>query len=122
MSGNRGFTLVELAAVIAIIGLLYAAGVPVYEKAVIRARESALLENLKVMRQAIDQYYRDNMAYPEKLEDLVEKRYLRRIPDDPLTGMADWGTEPSGDELQDIYDVRSLSSDSSLDGTSYSEW
>ncbi|MDD2716610.1 MAG: prepilin-type N-terminal cleavage/methylation domain-containing protein [Candidatus Wallbacteria bacterium] len=122
MNGRRGFTLVELAAVITIIGLLYAVGTPIYRSSIQRAKESALLEDLKVMRKAIDVFYADQLRYPERLDELVDKRYLRKIPEDPFTGVADWNTLTSDAEASDVYDVKSRYSGISEDGMAYSEW
>src|SRR5574342_257296 len=82
----RGFTLVELLVVMAIIALLLALAAPRYFKSVNKAEEAVLKENLTLMRDAIDKFYADTGKYPPNLEELVSKRYLRKIPDDPVTG------------------------------------
>ncbi len=88
----RGFTMVELVVVMAMIGLLLSIAVPRYLDALARGRERALEHNLAQLRVAIDQYYGDRGAYPERLQDLVDHRYLRALPPDPYTDRPDWRT------------------------------
>lgn len=125
---RRGFTLIELLIVMAVIATLVAVAVPIYQKSVIRAKESVLKQNLFSMRTVIDEYTYDKAKAPQALDDLVKEGYLRQVPVDPMTGSADWEvvmedavtsvnqTEPG------IFDVRSGSDGKSLDGTVYSEW
>ncbi len=129
--GQRGFTLIELIIVIAIIGILATIAVPAMRTAPQRAREAALKENLFTMRSCIDQYLADRGTYPPSLEALVEEGYLRRIPDDPVTRAPDWQVvyaEADEDEdllpegSQGVIDVHSASQDIGLDGTPYAEW
>lgn len=84
----RGFTLIELLVVMAIIATLLAIAAPRYLNSTDDAREAALKSDLRTMREAIDHYHADRGVYPETLDDLVEKRYLRAIPVDPITGDA----------------------------------
>ena len=127
----RGFTLVEIMAVLAIVAILAAIAVPVYTKSVVRAREAALSENLYIMRDAIDKYYGDNQAYPDGLEILIEKRYLRALPLDPMTKSTETWTEDfegpiGGDDFSEgaagMRDVHSGSEMIGRNGISYSEW
>lgn len=124
---QRGFTLLELMIVLAIMGILITIAQPNLKKSVIRAREVVLLENLFQMREAIDQYYADNGKYPNMLNDLINtqersKSYLRDIPKDPFTGMTDWIiVAPEGDE-GGVFDVHSASPEIALDGTPYNIW
>ncbi len=129
-SGKRllGFTLIELMIVMAVIAVLVSVAVPMYQKSVIRARETVLRQNLFTLRTVIDEYTYDKAKAPQSLEDLVREGYLRQIPVDPITGQADWEiimedavtsvnqTEPG------IFDVRSRSTARSLEGTPYNEW
>jgi len=105
----RGFTLIELLVVMVIIASLLAIAVPRYFKSLDRAKEVVLAQDLKVMREAIDHYYGDRGTYPEKLQELVDARYLRSLPVDPVTKSADtWITEQNEDpEVPGIRDVRS---------------
>jgi len=125
---DRGFTLLELMAVMFIMSVLAGIAMPQFRVSVIRAREAVLLEDLFQFRDLIDQYYADKGRYPPSLETLVEEGYLRRIPKDPLTGRADWQVvyeEPSGDDFTlelGIYDIHSSAPGISLSGTPYSEW
>jgi general secretion pathway protein G len=125
-SGRLGFTLVELMIVMAIISIMVAVAVPMYQKSVIRARETVLRQNLFTLRTVIDEYTYDKAKAPQSLEDLVREGYLRQIPTDPLTGQNDWQTvmEDSVSSVNQtepgIFDVKS--DKKSLEGTPYSEW
>ena len=124
-----GFTLIELMIVMAIIAILVGIAIPVYNRAITRARESVLKNNLFTLRTVIDEYTYDKGKAPQNLQDLVGDGYLRVIPVDPMTGSSDsWKvimedaltavnqTEPG------IFDVRSGSDKTSLEGTPYAEW
>ncbi|MGE5850793.1 MAG: type IV pilin protein [Candidatus Methylomirabilota bacterium] len=122
----RGFTLIELLIVITIIGILITLAQPSYNRAVTAAKEATLKENLFILRDAIDQYYADNAKYPMALSDLAEKKYIRRVPKDPVTGSVEtwvlvYFTDEQGQQ-QGIFDVKSGSEAVALDGTSYHEW
>ncbi|KIH76452.1 type II secretion system protein G (GspG) [Geoalkalibacter ferrihydriticus] len=126
---SRGFTLIELIIVMTILGILATIAVPSYQRSVIKARETALAENLYQMRQAIDAHFADNARYPESLDDLIQKRYLRTIPVDPFTRSADtWETvapEPldTGEFAEGwVFDVFSGSDLVGLNGIPYREW
>jgi general secretion pathway protein G len=125
--GERGFTLLELITVVSLIAILTAIALPNYKAAIIQAKEAVLREDLFQFRDRIDQYYADKGKYPESLEALLEQGYLRAIPADPMTGVADWTVipaepDPDDPDVTGIYDVKSSSTGVSLGGTPYSEW
>ncbi len=129
-NGKRaGFTLIELMIVMAIIAVLVSMAVPIYQKSIIRAKETVLRNNLFTMRTVIDEYTYDKQKAPQTLDDLVSEGYLREIPMDPMTGSNQTWKTIMEDALTSvnqtepgIYDVRSGSDANSLDGTPYSEW
>ena len=126
---QSGFTLIELMIVMAIITVIISMAVPMYQKSILRSKESVLHNNLFTMRTVIDEYTYDKQKGPASLEDLVKEGYLRQVPMDPITGqntswkliMEDSATSASSTETG-IYDVRSGATRSSLEGTPYSEW
>ncbi len=126
---RRGFTLIEMMVVMAIIVILIAVAVPFYQKAIIRAKESVLHNNLFAMRSAIDEYSYDKQKAPQSLQDLVTAGYLHDVPEDPITKsrdtwkiiMEDAGQAVSSSE-PGIFDIRSGSDKIGLDGTHYSDW
>jgi general secretion pathway protein G len=122
---GRGFTLIELLVVMAIIALLLTLAAPRYFQSVQRSREAVLKEDLHLMRDAIDKHYADTGKYPANLEELVTKKYLRRIPVDPITESATtWiiVDPPDKPGAQAVYDVRSGATGKSLGGTPYGEF
>ena len=125
---ERGFTLIELMTVALVVSVLAAIALPQYKNAIKHSQEAVLRENLYRMRDLIDQYYADKGKYPASLETLVEEGYLRKVPNDPITGLPDWQTElaeidaDNPGETPGIYNVKSASPDNSLSGTPYSEW
>ncbi|WP_119154255.1 type II secretion system protein [Caldimonas tepidiphila] len=123
-TGPRGFTLIELLVVMAIVATLLALVVPRYSQSVDHAREAALRHDLAVMRDAIDKHFADTGRYPASLQELAAKKYLRRIPVDPITRSPDtWViVPPGGDREGGVHDVGSGAQGSALDGTPYSQW
>ena len=129
-SGKRaGFTIMELMVSMAIVLVVISVAVPLYQKSVIRARESVLRQNLASLRNVIDEYSYDKQKAPQQLEDLVREGYLRQMPMDPVAGnstswkviMEDASASASQSE-PGIFDVRSSSEKTSLEGTPYSDW
>lgn len=137
-----GFTLIELVIVMAVLAILASVAMPLARMSVKKGKELELRQNLRMIRQAIDKYkenydkhlYKkeeevDRSGYPKTLEELVEKKVLRRIPIDPFTGKADWVTtsytddpESSFSDGKDVFDIRSASDGVAMDETKYSEW
>ena len=120
----RGFTLIELMVVMAVIGLLLAVCVPRYFHNVDKAKESALRQDLAVMRDAIDKYVSDNGQYPNALTDIVAKNYIRKIPVDPLTERTDtWiVVAPARQGIGNVFDVKSGARGHAMDGSDYGTW
>jgi general secretion pathway protein G len=126
---RRGWTLIEIVIVLTIMSILVSVAVPIYQKVVLRTRETVLRSNLFTMRTAIDNYTYDKQKAPQSLQDLVSEGYIRQVPEDPITGsnqtwrevMEDAVTQVSQTE-PGLYDVRSGSDKVSLEGTPYSEW
>ncbi len=126
---QRGFTLIELLVVMFIIGVLLSIAVPVYQKSIIRSKETVLHHNLNAIRNMIDEYTVDKQKAPESLQELVSEGYLRQIPLDPMTNSADtWKTvmedTPVGGSSSSpgLFDVHSGSDKKALDGTNYADW
>ena len=119
-----GFTLIELLVVMAIIATLLSIVAPRYFNSIEKAKEAVLRQDLKIMRDSIDQFYADFGKYPLDLEELVDRRYLRSIPIDPMTeSNTTWMEVPSPNEDEEgVYDVHSGFNGKALDGTFYEEW
>jgi len=144
-------TLLELILACTVLLILSSAALPFARYAVIRRKEAELRRDLLDMREAIDRYKdaadrqkirvpMGSDGYPPDLETLVKGvqlgtsgdkkiRFLRKIPIDPMTGRADWGLRGSQDDWDskiwggnNVFDVYSVSTDTALDGTKYSDW
>jgi general secretion pathway protein G len=123
------FTLVELMVVMSLIVILAGIGLALHTNTQTRAREAVLKEDLFRMRDAIDQYYADKNQYPPDLNALVSEKYLRALPVDPFTNSAEtWQTtlsepDPNNPSAEPgVFDVKSGSERTALDGTPYAEW
>ncbi|WP_223851873.1 type II secretion system protein [Acinetobacter seifertii] len=124
MIGNqiyKGFTIVELLVVLSVIALLLTIITPRYLNKIDEGKEVVLKQNLATIRYSIDQYYSDQGQYPSQLKQLVEKHYLRDIPEDPIMKSRDW-TIIKEKEQQGIYDVKSQSQAVASDKRVYAEW
>jgi general secretion pathway protein G len=125
----RGWTLLELVIVMALIVILAGIATAQHRNAVTRTKEAVLKENLFRMRDAIDQYYADKNRYPADLQALVSDQYIREVPEDPFTtSNSSWQTVPAEADPSNpsidvgIYNVKSGSSAQALDGTNYADW
>jgi len=121
--GNRGFSLIELIVVVAIVSVLLLVAYPRYQSSVDRAEYVALLGSLQQLRTTIDHYYEDKGRYPDSLERLVDERYLRSVPVDPITGSsATWIVTRGGNDAESgIVDVRSGAPGTSWSGVPYQD-
>jgi len=122
---QAGFTLIELIVVMAIVALLVSIAAPRYFRSVDRAKENTLRTSLGVMRDAIDQFAADKGRYPESLAELVESRYLRAVPTDPMTDSeATWVIIVPADPATKgrVYDVRSGMAGRASDGRLVADW
>lgn len=120
----RGFTLIEMLVVLAALGLLLAISAPRYAEHVDRAREAVLKQNLVSVRDAIDKFYADRSRYPADLNELVQQRYLRQLPMDPVTDRTDtWvAVPPTGQTSGGLADIRSGATGTAHDGSAYARW
>ena len=117
---RRGFTLIELLVVMAIIATLLTIATPRYFDHLTRARESALRETLFVVRDAIDKFHADTGRYPSELGELVSRRYLRKLPQDPVSDSQDsWEIVPPPGEASGVWDLRSGAGG---EGRPYATW
>jgi len=123
-TATHGFTLIELLIVMAIIGTLLSIAVPRYFHSLQHARETVLKQDLSILREAIDKYYADLNQYPEKLPDLVDKHYVRAVPVDPFTRLADTWTVVASDDPDHpgIRDILSGAPDIASNGTPVATW
>ena len=122
---QRGFTLVEVMVVLAIVLTVISIAVPMYTTSMVRAKESVLKSNLFTLRSVIDHYTYDKEHPPQVLEDLVAEGYLRQVPTDPFTESNNsWEviTDVGPNGTSGVFDVRSGSDRQGLDGSYYNEW
>lgn len=125
---TKGYTLIELVIVMAIIAILATMAQPNYERTRIKAKETSLQRSLFIFRDVIDQFYADHGLYPENLDELCNEKYIRAVPKDPFTGSADTWIIIPPEEVEDgevgggVYDIHSGSDKVSLNGVPYNEW
>ena len=119
-----GFTLIELLVVLAIVSTLLLLVTPRYFNKVDESKEAVLRDNLRATREVLDKFYGDNGRYPETLDELVEKRYLRALPQDPITESATtWQLVPVPEGYKGtVYDIRSGAPGTASDGRNYGDW
>src|SRR5215831_393126 len=124
----RGWTLIEMMIVVSLILILVSIALPVYNRAILRSKESVLKQDLFTLRQVIDQYTLDKKKAPQALDDIVTAGYLKVVPKDPFTNEANWTlvqedpTEAADQQEPGIVDVHSASELAATDGTTYSSW
>lgn len=120
--GADGFSLIELIVVVAIIAVLLTIALPRYDRSLDRARDVSLEQSLQVMRESIDRFQDDKGRYPETLQELVELRYLRALPVDPVTGSSEsWVVlQAEGQAKGSVKDVHSGAVGTTLDGREFS--
>ena len=125
---RRGFTLIEMMIVISLVLILLSIALPVYNRSILRARESVLKQDLFTLRNVISQYTLDKQKAPQSLDDIVQAGYLKVIPKDPFTNEANWTTDQEDATIAvdqqepGIVDVHSASNETGTDGTAYSSW
>ena len=127
--GDGGFTLLELMIVLAIIVIILGMAAGRYQQSIVKAKEAVLHQDLRVMRDAIQQFTLDKQSAPQSLDDMVSAGYMREIPTDPITQRKDWQVETSDVLLSPdqtttgITDVHSsANSISPFENTPYSSW
>lgn len=121
---RAAFTLIELLVVLAIVALLLSLAVPRFFPSIDSAKETILADNLRNTRSVIDQYYADTGRYPDSLEQLVEKKYLRSMPMDPITeSTATWIVQaPEDGTLGGVYGIQSGAPGNDRRGKPYLDW
>ena len=121
---GRGFTLIELMVVMVIVAMLITIAAPRYFGTLQKSKETALRQTLAVTRDALDKFYGDNGKYPDSLDALIAKRYLRSLPVDPITGSnSSWTTvAPEDPEKGQVYDIHSGADGAGRDGKPFREW
>ncbi|HWW72110.1 MAG TPA: prepilin-type N-terminal cleavage/methylation domain-containing protein [Duganella sp.] len=120
-NSGRGFTLIELLVVLAIVALLCTLASPRYFQSIGQSKEAVLVKNLQTTRETIDKFYADTGRYPESLEELVERKYLRSLPVDPITESTTWLLiAPESPDENGVYDIQSNAQGKMHDGTPFS--
>jgi general secretion pathway protein G len=119
---RAGFTLVELLVVLAIVALLLSLAVPRYFQSIDASKEAVLAENLRITRETLDKFYGDTGRYPETLDELVEKKYLRNLPFDPITeSSTTWIIVAPTDAEGGVYELHSGAPGANRDGKAFSD-
>lgn len=121
---RRGFTLIELLVVLAVIATLLSLVAPQYIGSLDKAKETVLRENLATLRSTIDKFYADTGQYPDSLDDLVVRRYLRTVPEDPFTeSRTTWVVIAPPEKVKGaVYDIKSAAPGLGRDGLAYQDW
>jgi len=124
---QRGFTLIELLIVISMMLIMLSFAIPMYKQSIVKARETALKDDLFTLRRTIDEFTYDRKRAPQSLDELVQTGYLKRIPPDPITNESNWDPIMETDVFSEgveigIADIHSHSDLLSTQGTAYSSW
>lgn len=121
---SKGFTLIELIIVMAIVSLLLTLAAPRYFRSIDRSKETVLKANLASTRDALDKFYADTGRYPNQLAELVERRYLRTLPWDPMTEASDtWKIQaPTGGQAGGVYNIFSTAEGTGSNNIPYVDW
>ena len=121
---TKGFTLIELLVVLGIVALMLTLAVPRYFPSIDKSKEVVLADNLRNVRNVIDQYYGDTGRYPDTLEQLVEKKYLRALPVDPVTDSdTTWIIiAPEDGAKGGVYNIKSGAPGNDRSGKPYADW
>ena len=121
---SEGFTLVELLVVLAILAMLLTLATPKYFNSLERAKEATLKQDLNTVRESLDKFYADTGQYPNTLDDLVDKKYIRKMPFDPITeSTSTWLFEAPEPPIEgNIADIHSGALGTAKDGSLYSQW
>lgn len=119
-----GFTLIELLVVMTVIALLMTIALPKYFNSIDRSKEMALRENLRILRTTIDRFHADTGQYPESLEELVAKQYLRSVPVDPVTeSSATWvAVAHQNPDVSGVFDIKSGAKGKGADGMQFGKF
>ncbi|PYT01914.1 MAG: general secretion pathway protein GspG [Acidobacteria bacterium] len=122
-----GFSLLELMIAMFILIILLSVAFPVYQRTVQHARETVLKQNLWEMRREIDRFTSDKGKLPKSVDELVEGKYVREKPRDPITEKDEWneiqGEDPlSPDGAQGMVDVKSMAEGEDSDGKAYKDY
>ena len=120
---RTGFTLIELLVVLAIVALLSTLAMPRYFQSIDTAKETILADNLRITRETIDKFYGDTGRYPESLDELVEKKYLRSLPRDPIVDSAAAWTviPPDAGAKGKVYNIKSSALGANRNGIAFAE-
>src|SRR5450631_242461 len=121
---GRGFTMIEMLVVMVIISLLLTIAVPRYLRTLARSKETVLRQDLSALRESIDKFYGDTGKFPESLAMLVDKRYLRNVPIDPIAKSAEAWVVVRAEDPEDtgVKDVHSGAEGSGQSGVPYATW
>ena len=122
-SKRAGFTLIELLVVLAIVALLLTLAMPRYFQNIDSSKEAILRDNLRITRDTIDKFYGDTGRYPKSLDELVERKYLRALPLDPITdSTTTWVIVPPDDtDKGNVYSIKSGAPGNTKDGKPFAD-